>query len=51
MFDALKDLDWPNVLWALLTIATAVVALTPTQYDDGVVSRIKNVLERYLPKG
>lgn len=37
---------------SILTVASLVVALTPTEKDDSVVDRIKNVWEKvkaYLP--
>lgn len=39
-----------NALWALVLLASAVAALTPTKEDDGVVDRIKNLLGKFLGK-
>ena len=50
MIEALKSLDWLSLGNAILVLAAAIVALTPTEKDDNVVARIKNVFAKYLGK-
>lgn len=44
--EAFVDFPWVEVVTAAVVIATAVVAVTPTEKDDNVLARIKNVLSK-----
>lgn len=40
---------WADVIQAVVTIALAVAAATPTRDDDGVVGRVANVASLIIP--
>lgn len=41
---------WVEVVAAVLVIASAIVAATPTEKDDDVLARIKNVFSKLRGK-
>jgi hypothetical protein len=53
MQDALeiaKALDWSTIIVSILAVASAIVAVTPTEKDDSVVSRLQNLADKFLKK-
>lgn len=47
VIDILKELDWATILTSVLAIAAAIAAVTPTEKDDSVVARIKNLVSKF----
>lgn len=44
--EAFVNFPWVEVVTAAVVIASAVVAVTPTEKDDNVLGRVKNVLRK-----
>lgn len=42
-------IPWADVAQAVVTIALAVAAATPTKDDDGIVGRVANVASLVIP--
>ena len=50
MIEAIKELDIVAIIQALLVIVTAIAAVTPTEKDDSVVARVKNLVGKLTGK-
>jgi hypothetical protein len=46
----MNAIDWFLVLDAIIVLALAIVAVTPTKADDDVVGRIVNLIRLVIPK-
>jgi hypothetical protein len=50
VLEIVKTLDWSTIVLSLLAIASAIVAVTPTEKDDSIVSRLKNLADKFIKK-
>lgn len=49
VIEIVKNLDVATIVASLLAIAGAIAAVTPTEKDDSVVSRLKNLFAKFRP--
>jgi hypothetical protein len=47
--ELLLALDWVTIIQAVLTIALAVAAVTPTKADDTAIGRVANLFATLAP--
>lgn len=40
--------DLINIAWGVVTVGLAIAALTPTQADDDILARFKNIFEKFF---
>ena len=45
MPDWILQIDWVQLLTAIVTIASIITAVTPTPNDDGIVGKVYKVIE------